>query len=433
MSDSISASGGGSASSSSSSSSSQPYGSQGGNFKNYYSFRDQFNKKEHRLEGVSKVLIENKVCLDIGCNEGRFTSDVAKLFNPRVILGIDIDKRLSDSAQASVKREIYRCKQLEEQEALAVSNNTNTAAAAASATVDVVDAPSTESLVVKPRATSLFKPRSVVLAGAQLKSSTMAVTATNKSETITSTSSTSSATSTIIATSNATVKRPFISQSHPNPCINRDILANHLLSFPSFSPCRFPYNVNFYCENFMFQKALLDTKFEVIFCMSVTKWIHLQQGDQGILSFFRLVHRALYPDGVFILEFQHWKSYLNTRSKSLEYKAAIPLLNIRPDDFEDILLNQVGFVLVARLGTSVAEAHDFSRPILVLKKAATLELQVHSKSNLNGGGSGAEGYHAAGIISSGGVHSKIREDRELAVDDRSSLESRPEKRLRGDC
>jgi hypothetical protein len=58
------------------------YGSQG-NFKRYYSYRDKYDSEEHRLRGISKHLVENKLCLDIGCNEGRFTLEVAKQLEPR--------------------------------------------------------------------------------------------------------------------------------------------------------------------------------------------------------------------------------------------------------------------------------------------------------------------------------------------------------------
>jgi 7SK snRNA methylphosphate capping enzyme len=45
----------------------------------------------------------------------------------------------------------------------------------------------------------------------------------------------------------------------------------------------------------------------------VTKWIHLNWGDEAILKLFRKVHRALTKEGLFILEAQPWESYSKKR------------------------------------------------------------------------------------------------------------------------
>ena len=42
---------------------------------------------------------------------------------------------------------------------------------------------------------------------------------------------------------------------------------------------------------------------------SVSKWIHLNAGDEGLETFFRRVHQVLKPDGTFILEPQEWDTY----------------------------------------------------------------------------------------------------------------------------
>jgi 7SK snRNA methylphosphate capping enzyme len=43
--------------------------------------------------------------------------------------------------------------------------------------------------------------------------------------------------------------------------------------------------------------------------LSVTKWIHLHHGDDGIRSFFYKVYASLRAGGRFILEPQSWSSY----------------------------------------------------------------------------------------------------------------------------
>jgi SAM-dependent methyltransferase len=45
-----------------------------------------------------------------------------------------------------------------------------------------------------------------------------------------------------------------------------------------------------------------NQKFDIITCLSVTKWIHVHHGDNGIEDLFRKIHDLLIKDGVLILE-----------------------------------------------------------------------------------------------------------------------------------
>lgn len=47
--------------------------------------------------------------------------------------------------------------------------------------------------------------------------------------------------------------------------------------------------------------------------LSITKWIHLNQGDDGLVAFFRKIHTVLHEGGHLVLEPQSWESYAKAK------------------------------------------------------------------------------------------------------------------------
>ena len=142
----------------------------------------------------------------------------------------------------------------------------------------------------------------------------------------------------------------------------------------SESRVSFPYNISFEFGDVMSNESFetessnfSSIKYDTILCLSVTKWIHLNFGDEGLLNFFQKFWELANQDGIVILEYQSWKSYLKNKSASQLIKDNFSNIKIRPEDFENILTN-IGFVIVNRLGVPLSESKGFDRPILILQK-----------------------------------------------------------------
>ena len=75
-------------------------------------------------------------------------------------------------------------------------------------------------------------------------------------------------------------------------------------------------NVWFTCEDFASSEHTPQS-LDTIMCLSMTKWVHLNQGDEGLKRLFVKVKDALVPGGCFILEPQPWKSYKQARRKQV--------------------------------------------------------------------------------------------------------------------
>lgn len=110
-------------------------------------------------------------------------------------------------------------------------------------------------------------------------------------------------------------------------------------------------------------------KFDTVFCLSVTKWVQLTAGDEGLMRLFRRVHEMLCDGGAFVLEPQPWKSYRKYAKISPEHKANFKRIQIRPNDFRRVLLEEVKFSRVEVLHEPEAKPKNgFDRPIYAFFK-----------------------------------------------------------------
>lgn len=232
-----------------------------GNYDRYYGYRNAKDFKDIRLDTFEKhrSLFDERKVLDIGCNNGLVTISVARNFNVKHIVGIDIDKNLVDKARNFLINE---------------KRNTNV---------------SGES---------------------------------------------------------------------------------------------FPFNIEFKYGNYVLaDEKLLELEaeqFDTILCLSVTKWIHLNCGDDGMKLAFRRMYKQLLPGGRLILEAQGWKSY--KRRKNLTPNIATNYKSIKffPEKFDEYLLGtEVGFQSVSSIGVPTHEVKGFQRPIKVTKLSFFLVYYSH--------------------------------------------------------
>lgn len=75
-------------------------------------------------------------------------------------------------------------------------------------------------------------------------------------------------------------------------------------------------NTSFLYTDFVNSSTWLK-KADTILCLSVTKWVQLNWGDEGLERLFKRVHHLLRPGGIFVLEPQPWKSYRQALKKQV--------------------------------------------------------------------------------------------------------------------
>ncbi|KHJ90427.1 cysteine protease domain, YopT-type [Oesophagostomum dentatum] len=173
----------------------------------------------------------------------------------------------------------------------------------------------------------------------------------------------------------------FIGKFPASFCTNFGPISNHSLSFST----KFPDNVWFRKENYVLENdELLETvqeEFDVILALSITKWIHLNYGDDGLRRFFRRAYNQLLPGGRFIVEPQPFASYRKRAKMTERLRTNYAAIEFKPEDFEMYLLETVGFESVEHLGAPCAKSKGFERPIDVYLKKPPKFMEREAKGD----------------------------------------------------
>lgn len=254
-----------------------------GNYKNYYGYRiSQELEEDPRVKVFKKEWFQGKDCLDIGCNSGLITINIAKKFCCRSILGVDIDTDRIEEAYWNLRR--------------IVRANTGKLPAKASRLKDANAVEVSEQCVTESLA--------------QKGEDCEGLSSYNLSERV---------------------------------CFQR--------------------------ENFVQSRISDDKRYHTIMCLSVTKWIHLNWGDEGLINLFTKIWRLLQPGGMLILEPQPWSSYSKNHKVSEAARKNYNTIEIFPESFQDILLDKIGFRLVEDISCNLSGSKSgFQRPILAFWK-----------------------------------------------------------------
>uniref|UniRef100_A0A8C9ZGJ0 RNA methyltransferase n=1 Tax=Sander lucioperca TaxID=283035 RepID=A0A8C9ZGJ0_SANLU len=115
------------------------------------------------------------------------------------------------------------------------------------------------------------------------------------------------------------------------------------LTSSSSSSSRFPSNVTFIQGDYVSEAWPGRGQYDVIMCLSVTKWVQLQSGDGGVARLFRRAYQSLAPGGLFILEPQPWSSYAHSKRISEWTYRNFRAVRLRPEQFTSYLTDSVGF------------------------------------------------------------------------------------------
>eukprot|EP00917_Polyrhabdina_sp_WS-2016_P032292 GHVP01068848.1.p1 GENE.GHVP01068848.1~~GHVP01068848.1.p1 ORF type:complete len:303 (+),score=57.26 GHVP01068848.1:361-1269(+) len=194
-----------------------------------------------------------------------------------------------------------------------------------------------------------------------------------------------------------------------NSCVKKPELENKLLSLHPVevldcaklcsweSAEEFPLNVEVRCADFLrshLEKERIqlssNNQYDVILCLSLTKWIHINEGDSGIQKLFNKISEILCEGGFLICQFQKFEEYRRPKKdisqRNLENLEEIKLL---PSEFSTYIQENCGMTLESTLDLEGAEQTEKvtnsrtmreKRSIMIFRKTKMSRIRAMGKN-----------------------------------------------------
>ncbi|XP_054482422.1 7SK snRNA methylphosphate capping enzyme isoform X2 [Anoplopoma fimbria] len=300
-----------------------------GNYNKYYGYRNPRASEDARVRVLRPEWFQGKDVLDLGCNSGHLTLYIAKMLRPARILGLDIDSGLVHAARKNIRHYLSELQTQEARHALQEKKSTKQGERNGGESQTGTDKKHNEAQSTEENGKPVKGEGGLAEAGNENVSCHTEIS-------------------------------------------RGPIAAPPLTETSTTQPGEFPSNVSFIKANYVLENDnLLVTQrpeYDVIMCLSVTKWVHLNWGDCGLKRLFKRVYLHLRPGGMFILEPQPWESYVRRKKLTDNISKNFHSIRLKPDQFPSYLTTEVGFVSSEYLGAPKCSMRGFQRPIYLFHK-----------------------------------------------------------------
>ncbi|XP_072548784.1 7SK snRNA methylphosphate capping enzyme [Salminus brasiliensis] len=337
-----------------------------GNYDKYYGYRNPGLTEDPRMHTLKPEWFRGKEVLDLGCNTGRLTLSIAKTWQPSRIVGLDIDGSLIHAARKNI---LYFLSEMHVLKAR--SGKKDEGGGKEKEPEKVAEEPENKD---KSGGSLELEERKEGVKGAEEKEEEVVEEEERALE--------AGSNAMVDRSEDGDARKPDGGEASSSNgsylfpvslCISRGpIAAPPLPDTRPPSPGNFPANVSFVKGNYVLDSDLLlltqREEFDVILCLSVTKWIHLNWGDDGLKRLFQRVYRHLRPGGLFILEPQPWHSYGKRKKLTETITKNYYSIRLKPEQFSTYLTNEGGFSSYELIGTPNNLSRGFQRPIYLFHK-----------------------------------------------------------------
>ncbi|KAL6098530.1 mepce [Pungitius sinensis] len=337
-----------------------------GNYNKYYGYRNPGASEDARVRVLRPEWFEGKDVLDLGCNSGHLTLYIAKMLRPARILGLDIDSGLVHAARKNIRHYLSELQTQEARHALQEKKGNKQGernrGESETGTGERDSAAQSREENGKPA-----KGESGLAEAAKDNGSCHTDEAGTQSQVVKTEEMEQEDSDSPPADQSGSCSFPVSLRISRGP-----IAAPPLTETATTQPGEFPSNVSFIKANYVLENDnLLVTQrpeYDVIMCLSVTKWVHLNWGDCGLKRLFQRVYRHLRPGGVFILEPQPWESYVRRKKLTDNIGRNFQSIRLKPDQFVSYLTSEVGFTSYEYLGAPKCSIKGFQRPMYLFHK-----------------------------------------------------------------